>query len=98
MIQGYWDRTNKHVDVAKRIADDAEQLAERLRVNDTFRAESFKVYSEGGTINQTDNEYVKVLEQLREVLRVPEGENIVTHAKVVRALADALIGIYPGMK
>ncbi|ARK07662.1 hypothetical protein [Citrobacter phage CF1 DK-2017] len=39
------------------------------------------------------NEYVKVLEQLREVLRVPEGENIVTHAKVVRALADALIGL-----
>lgn len=44
-------------------------------------------------INSEPNEYVKVLEQLREVLRVPEGENIVTHAKVVRALADALIGL-----
>lgn len=44
-------------------------------------------------INSEHNEYVKVLEQLREVLRVPEGENIVTHAKVVRALADALIGL-----
>lgn len=42
-------------------------------------------------INSETNEYIKVLEQLREVLRVPEGENIVTHAKVVRALADALI-------
>ncbi|UGO53973.1 hypothetical protein SORKZAUGG_78 [Citrobacter phage vB_CfrD_SorkZaugg] len=44
-------------------------------------------------INSEHNECVKVLEQLREVLRVPEGENIVTHAKVVRALADALIGL-----
>ena len=44
-------------------------------------------------INSEPNEYIKVLEQLREVLRVPEGENIVTHAKVVRALADALIGL-----
>ena len=44
-------------------------------------------------IDSEHNEYVKVLEQLREVLRVPEGENIVTHAKVVRALADALIGL-----
>lgn len=45
------------------------------------------------SINYEPNEYIKVLEQLREVLRVPEGENIVTHAKVVRALADALIGL-----
>lgn len=50
------------------------------------------------SINYEPNEYVKVLEQLREVLRVPEGENIVTHAKVVRALADALLDVYPGMK
>lgn len=44
-------------------------------------------------INSEHNEYIKVLDQLREVLRVPEGENIVSHAKVVRALADALIGM-----
>lgn len=50
------------------------------------------------SINYEPNEYVKVLDQLREVLRVPEGENIVTHAKVVRALADALLDVYPGMK
>ena len=39
------------------------------------------------------NEYVEVLEQLREILRVPEGENILTHAKVVRVLADGLINL-----
>lgn len=49
-------------------------------------------------IDSEPNEYVKVLDQLREVLRVPEGENIVTHAKAVRALADALLDVYPGMK
>lgn len=37
------------------------------------------------------NEYAEVLEQLREILRVPDGENILTHAKVVRVLADGLI-------
>lgn len=40
-----------------------------------------------------ENEYIKVLEQLREVLRVPEGENIVSHAKAVRILADGLIAL-----
>ena len=39
------------------------------------------------------NEYVEVLEKLREILRVPEGENILTHAKVVRVLADGLINL-----
>lgn len=39
------------------------------------------------------NEYAEVLEQLREILRVPKGENILTHAKVVRVLADGLIGL-----
>lgn len=43
------------------------------------------------SINYEPNEYVKVLDQLREIMRVPEGESIVTHAKVLRALADALI-------
>lgn len=35
----------------------------------------------------------EVLEVLRDILRVPEGENIITHARAVRAMADALIGI-----
>lgn len=39
------------------------------------------------------NEYAEVLEKLREILRVPEGENILTHAKVVRTLADGLINL-----
>lgn len=39
------------------------------------------------------NECVEVLEKLREILRVPEGENILTHAKVVRVLADGLINL-----
>lgn len=39
------------------------------------------------------NEYAKVLHKLREILRVPDGENILTHAKVVRVLADGLIGL-----
>lgn len=39
------------------------------------------------------NEYEDVLQQLREILRVPEGENILTHAKVVRVLADGLINL-----
>lgn len=39
------------------------------------------------------NEYAEVLEQLREILRVPDGENILTHAKVVRVLADGLINL-----
>lgn len=39
------------------------------------------------------NEYAEVLEKLREILRVPEGENILTHAKVVRVLADGLIAL-----
>lgn len=43
--------------------------------------------------NFTPSPEVEMLEKLREVLRVPEGENIVTHARVVRALADALIGL-----
>lgn len=39
------------------------------------------------------NEYAEVLQQLREILRVPDGEDILTHAKVVRVLADGLINL-----
>lgn len=39
---------------------------------------------------KTDRE---VLEVLRDTLRVPEGEDIITHAKAVRVMADALKGI-----
>nr|DAH97849.1 MAG TPA: hypothetical protein [Caudoviricetes sp.] len=66
-----------------------------------FGGSGWKIHKAGMSIcsdNFEPNEYIKVLEQLREVLRVPEGENIVTHAKVVRELADALLEVYPGMK
>lgn len=43
--------------------------------------------------NFQPNAYVDTLEELRKILRVPAGENIITHAKVVRALADALINL-----
>ncbi|EDV3179116.1 hypothetical protein CSP48_004029 [Salmonella enterica subsp. arizonae] len=45
------------------------------------------------SINYEPNECVKVLEQLRDVMRVPEDESIVTHTKVLRVLADALISL-----
>lgn len=60
-------------------------------------------YSKIGQVNISDgqiyasasprNEYAEVLDSLREILRVPEGENILTHAKVVRVLADGLINL-----
>lgn len=87
---------SKHLSNAKRIADEASALAERERVSDNILGKGWRIHAAGMMIassNYEPNEYIKILEQLREVLRVPEGENIVTHAKVVRALADALIGI-----
>lgn len=133
---------SEHLSNAKRIASEAEALAERERIRDLvaeqirksclpggdifkyMRGEitigiedrvidksvesiignasenhlstgnGWKIHKAGMSICSNDyepNEYIKVLEQLREVMRVPEGENIVTHAKVLRALADALI-------
>ena len=87
---------SEHLSNAKRIADEASALAERERVRDNILGKGWRIHATGMMIassNYEPNEYIKILEQLREVLRVPEGENIVTHAKVVRALADALIGI-----
>lgn len=49
--------------------------------------------SDSYPINYGRSEYVKVIQQLREILRVPEGENIITHAKVVRVLADGLLAL-----
>lgn len=94
---------SEHLSNAKRIASEAEALAERERVRNSILStgEGWRICKSGMSIQDNDyepNEYVKVLEQLREVLRVPEGENIVTHAKVVRALADALLDVFPGMK
>lgn len=98
-VRVWLDKTlfeSDHLSNAKRIASEAEALAERERVRDNILGKGWKIHAAGMMIassNYEPNEYVKILEQLREVLRVPEGENIVTHAKVVRELADALIGI-----
>lgn len=59
-------------------------------INDAFiRTGHIKVAPTEHTA-KTDRE---VLEVLRDILRVPEGENIITHAKAVRVMADALNGI-----
>lgn len=87
---------SEHLNNAKRIADEASALAERERVRDNLLSNGigWRIHGNGMMIesnNYEPNEYVKVLDQLREIMRVPEGESIVTHAKVLRALADALI-------
>lgn len=98
-VRVWLDKTlfeSDHLSNAKRIASEAEALAERERVRDNILGKGWKIHAAGMMIassNYEPNEYVKILEQLREILRVPEGENILTHAKVVRALADALIDL-----
>lgn len=57
-----------------------------------WRIEKDGVFIASGNFKAADKDpNVEVLEKLREILRVPEGENILTHAKVVRVLADGLI-------
>lgn len=67
-----------------------------LGVDDFFIARAGVAHI-GGVVMKSgihsDDPNAQVLEQLRKVMRVPDGENIVTHAKVLRALADALIGL-----
>lgn len=63
------------------------------------RGEGWRINKDGvsiasGNFNAADKDpNVEVLEKLSEILRVPEGENILTHAKVVRTLADGLISL-----
>lgn len=93
---------------AKKTAQAAESLvnAERERVRDNILNAPFvggagwRIQREGDvtfadikSTNFQPNQYVKELEELREILRVPEGENILTHAKMVRALADVIINL-----
>lgn len=97
---------SKNLHDAKKTASEAEAMAERERVRDTvsesvkwigeLNASGWRISNVGTMIksdNFVPNESTKVLDQLREILRVPEGENIVTHAKIVRALADVLINL-----
>lgn len=82
---------------AERIAREAGALAERVRVRDAILddANNNKILSqhinEHSAINIIKQEEKHVLMCLREILRVPDGESIITHAKIVRSLADALI-------
>lgn len=93
---------------ARCIAKGAEALAkkERERVRDNILNAPFvggagwSIQREGDVTfadiksnNFQPNQYVNALEELREILRVPEGENIITHAKMVRALADVIINL-----
>lgn len=92
----------------KIIAKDAEALAkkERERVRDNVLNAPFvggcgwRIQREGDVtfadINSNNfqpNAYVDTLNELREILRVPEGEDIRKHAQMVRALADVLINL-----
>ena len=93
---------------ARQTAKSAEEIAkkERERVRDNILNAPFvggagwRIHREGDvtfadiqSVNYQPNQYVNALEELREILRVPEGENIITHAKMVRALADVIINL-----
>ncbi|QEA09692.1 hypothetical protein [Escherichia phage Henu7] len=59
-----------------------------------WRIEKGGVFIASSSFKAADKDpNVEVLEKLREILRVPDGENILTHAKVVRVLADGLINL-----
>lgn len=67
-----------------------------LGVDDFFIARAGVAHIGGAVMKSGIHEEdpnIQVLEQLRKVMRVPDGENIVTHAKILRALADALIDL-----
>lgn len=89
-------RVSFELNNALNIQAKADALAWRIKNNATIAIKDAcikdgQIYNIVGKRNE--NEYIKVLEQLREILRVPEGENIVQHAKVVRTLADGLIAL-----
>lgn len=70
----------------------AAQAIRMLRSGSGWRIEKDGVFIASGNFKAADKDpNVEVLEKLREILRVPDGENILTHAKVVRVLADGLI-------
>ena len=81
---------------AEKTAAEAEGLAKTMAERERVRNNVASAVNNAtwiGSITASPDPNAEVLEKLREVLRVPEGENIVTHAKVIRALADALIGL-----
>lgn len=72
----------------------AAQSIRDLSKDSGWRLEKDGVFIASGNFKAADKDpNVEVLEKLREILRVPDGENILTHAKVVRVLADGLINL-----
>lgn len=72
----------------------AAQALRMLRSGSGWRIEKDGEFVASGNFKAaTKDPNIEVLEKLREILRVPEGENILTHAKVVRVLADGLIAL-----
>lgn len=84
-----------HAQEAMKSAERAAEYAlKAIPCASGWRLEKDGVFIASGNFNATDKDpNVEVLEKLREILRVPEGENILTHAKVVRTLADGLINL-----
>lgn len=91
---------------ARALADKAESLAGTIKIGEAYIGGAIMTsgviknacISDGQiykmvSASEHTNQYAEVLEQLREILRVPEGENIVSHAKAVRILADGLIAL-----
>lgn len=94
--RGKFERVN--IPDAQEAMESARQAAAQairdLSKGSGWRLEKDGVFIASGNFNATDKDpNVEVLEKLREILRVPEGENILTHAKVVRTLADGLINL-----
>lgn len=94
--RGKFERVN--IPDAQEAMESARQAAAQairdLSKGSGWRIEKDGVFIASGNFNAADKDpNVEVLEKLREILRVPEGENILTHAKVVRVLADGLINL-----
>nr|DAM85049.1 MAG TPA: hypothetical protein [Caudoviricetes sp.] len=94
--RGKFERVN--IPDAQEAMESARQAAAQairdLSKGSGWRLEKDGVFIASGNFKAADKDpNVEVLEKLREILRVPEGENILTHAKVVRTLADGLINL-----
>lgn len=94
--RGKFERVNipsaqEAMESAERAADQAIRM---LRSGSGWRIEKGGVFIASSSFKAADKDpNAEVLEKLREILRAPEGENILTHAKVVRVLADGLINL-----
>lgn len=94
--RGKFERVN--IPSAQEAMESAERAAAQairmLRSGSGWRIEKDGVFIASSSFKAADKDpNVEALEKLREILRVPEGENILTHAKVVRVLADGLINL-----